>query len=207
MKKLLIIGASGHGRVVADCAEAIGTYQEIAFVDAVYPSQTKNLHWPVIGNDSFWRENIHEFEFIVAIGNNDIRLTITKDIQARGGQLACLIHPSAVISKHTKIGEGSVVFANAVINVGTTLGIANIVNTGATVDHDCEIADGCHIAPGVNISGGVKIGKQTWIGVGSCIIELTQIGEHTYIGAGSTVISDLSGNATYVGSPAKQLIK
>ncbi|NMP30454.1 acetyltransferase [Thalassotalea sp. M1531] len=207
MKKLLIIGASGHGRVIADCAEKMACYEQIAFVDAIYPEKTSNLHWPVIGDDTFWQKHIKDFEIVVGIGNNDIRLRITRDIIARGGKLATIIHPSAVVSEHTDIGAGSVFFASSVVNIGCKLGIATIVNTGASVDHDCEIADGCHIAPGANISGGAIIGEKSWLGIGSQVIELIKIGDSSYIGAGATVVSDLAGHATYVGTPATQLRK
>lgn len=207
MEKLLIIGASGHGRVVADCAEAMNCFSEISFADAIFPEQQQNMHWPIIGNDDFWREHISDYQFVVAIGNNEIRAKISNEVIRLGGSLATLVHPTASISTHAEVGQGSVLFANAVVNVGCKLGIGTIINTGATVDHDCIINDYCHIAPGVNISGAVIVGEKSWIGVGSTIIQLINIGNNVTVGAGSTVISDLAPNATYIGSPAKKLIK
>jgi sugar O-acyltransferase (sialic acid O-acetyltransferase NeuD family) len=207
MTKLLIIGASGHGRVAADCAEAMNCYSEICFADAIYPEQQQNLHWPVVGDDDFWRKHINDYHFIVAIGNNEIRAKFINEVIRLGGKLATLVHPSASISQYAEVGIGSVVFANAVVNVGCKLGIGSIINTGATVDHDCIINDFCHIAPGVHISGAVIIGERCWIGVGSTIIQLLNIGNNVTVGAGSTVIKDLAPNATYVGSPARKLIK
>lgn len=207
MTKLLIIGASGHGRVAADCAEAMNCFDEICFADAIFPEQRANLHWPVVGNDDYWRNNINDYQFVVAIGNNDIRAKISNEVVRLGGKLATLIHPTASVSQYASIGQGSVIFANAVVNVGCKLGTGAIINTGATVDHDCIVNDYCHIAPGVNISGAVIIGEKSWIGVGSTVIQLINIGNNVTVGAGSTVIKDLAPNATYVGSPTKKLIK
>ncbi|MFD2165471.1 acetyltransferase [Thalassotalea euphylliae] len=205
MRKLLLIGAGGHGRVAADCAEAMGCFSEISFADASYPNNTHNSHWRIIGDDSYWSHYIEHYEFIVSIGNNQARLALSEKIEQLGGKLATLIHPQATISKYANIGAGSVVFANAAINVNCQLGVATIVNTGATIDHDCTIGNGCHIAPGVNISGTTTLGNRVWVGVGSTIIQNLSLTDDVYIGAGAVIVNDLKQSGTYVGVPAKRI--
>ena len=205
MTKLMIIGAGGHGRVVADCAQAMGRFEEIVFADASYPNREFNSHWPIAAQDIAWQKYLNQYEFIVAIGDNHARLTMSEEIRAAGGQLASLIHPAAVVSPYANIGDGSVIFANAVVSVNCHLGLATIVNHNATIDHDCKLDDACHIAPGTNISGGVTLGHKVWAGVGSTIIQNRQLADNVYLGAGTVVIKDIEQAGTYVGNPARKL--
>ena len=207
MRKLAIIGAGGHGKVVADCAEQQGNYDEIFFLDAVFPGTEEVLHWPIKGTDKDWEQFIEEAEFIVAIGNNKVRLDFAQRIQEANGNLATIKHPSAQISQYATINAGTVVFANAVINCSANIGIAAIINTSATIDHDCEIGDACHISPGANIAGGVVIGDCSWVGIASNIIQCLTVSQNVMIGAGSTVTENITIPGTYVGSPAKIIYK
>lgn len=203
--KLMIVGAGGHGKVAADCAQAMACFDEIVFADAVYPSRKQHLNWPIVGDDSFWLKHINDYLFVVAIGPSDIRARVQQKIQQAGGKLTSLIHPSAQISQYATVGKGSVVFANSVINADSHIGEACIINTAATIDHDCQVGAYCHIAPGANISGGVTIGQHSWLGVGSCVIELINIGKNIKVGAGAAVCHDLIDAGTYVGIPAKSI--
>ncbi|REL31560.1 acetyltransferase [Thalassotalea euphylliae] len=205
MTKLMIIGAGGHGKVVADCAEAMNQYDEIVFADAIYPSETINSHWPTVTSDKDWSKYLEHYEFIVAIGNSDTRLAITQNITNTGGRLATLIHPRAVVSPYSTIGKGSVVFANAVIGIDSLIGAACIINHNATVDHDCQLGDACHIAPGANISGEATLGNKVWAGVGCSVIQCCQLVDNVYLGAGTVVIKDIEQAGTYVGNPARKL--
>lgn len=202
MKKLIIIGAGGHGKVIADIASGTD-YDEIFFLD-----DTKKFidEYKVLGciND-FIKFKAEEYEFIVAIGNNDVREKIQRDLKLRDYKLAVLIHPSAVVSPSADIKEGSVVMANCVINAGSVIGNGCIINTASTIDHDCVIQDYVHISPGVHIAGTVKIEKKTWIGVGSSVMNNIAICKDCIIGAGSVVIKDICNSGTYVGIPAKQI--
>ncbi len=207
MKKLAIIGAGGHGKVVADCAEQQGCYDEIFFLDAVFPGTDKVLHWPLQGTDKDWRKFIGEADFAVAIGNNKVRLDFAHRILDAGGNLATIKHPSAQVSQYASIGVGTVVFANAVINCSANIGTAAIINTSATIDHDCEIGQACHISPGANIAGGVVIGDCSWVGIASNIIQCLTVAQNVMIGAGSTVTENITIPGTYVGSPAKIIYK
>ncbi|UDQ97657.1 acetyltransferase [Lentisphaerota bacterium WC36G] len=200
---LAIIGASGHGKVVADVAEATTKYDEVVFFD-IKADDKKFFPYEVFNDEEFQKipKYKEDYEFIVAIGNNEIRQRITEQLTMDGFQIATLIHPTATIGSRVKIGAGSVVVANAAINCDTIIGKGAIINTGATVDHDCKIGDYVHISPGVNLAGTVRIGNLSWCGIGATIINNIEICELCLIGAGSTVIRDIIEAGTYFGTPA-----
>ncbi|WP_448567843.1 acetyltransferase [Thalassotalea ganghwensis] len=203
MTKLFIIGAGGHGRVVADCAESMACFSEIVFLDDSYPERTNNLHWPIVGQTKQWQSFQGDGVFVIAIGDNHARLALFEKMNEQGCQFTNIIHPSAVISAHVNLGQANVIFANAAINAGSHLGNANIINTGATVDHDCQLAHGIHISPGVNIAGTVTIEKLCWLGIGASVIQGLHLKENTQLGAGAVLISNSSANTLSVGVPAK----
>ncbi|MCI8853011.1 MAG: acetyltransferase [Lachnospiraceae bacterium] len=201
-KRLMIIGASGHGKVVADIARKTENYCEIAFLDDDLSRSVPGYELlGRVGDYEKWRE---DWEFIIAIGNCGIRAKIQEKIDTMTS-IATLIHPHAVIGEQVTLGKGTVVMANAVINSGAILGKGVIVNTGSTIDHDCRIGDYVHVAPGSHISGTVFVGGGAWIGVGSSIINNVKICENCIIGAGTTVIQDINESGTYVGVPAKRV--
>ena len=208
--KLVIIGAGGHGRVVGDCAEVIGNYQEIVFLDDCLTDterpRAENAHWPIVGEVAQWPEYLACADFIVAFGNNQLRLDIINQLLAAGANVVSLIHPTAVLSKHIEIGQGSVVFAGAVINIGTRIGKGCIINTLASIDHDCDIAEGVHISPNASLAGGVKVGRLSWLGIGATVIQYLTISDNCQLGASTVVIKNITSSGTYVGSPAR-LIK
>lgn len=199
MKKLVIIGASGHGKVVADIASNNG-YDNIIFLD-------DNIHinecagYPVVGK-STEIDNI-EADVIVAIGNTLIRKQIQESIDE--SRLVTLIHPKAVISQAVVIGKGSVVMAGAVINTSAKIGKGCIVNTCASVDHDCIVNDYSHISVGSHLCGTVSIGNQTWIGAGAVISNNVSICGKCIIGAGAVVVRDIENPGTYIGVPARKI--
>lgn len=197
--KISIIGASGHGKVVADIAEKNG-YDEIEFFD-----DDEGLDycgkWPVVGPVNKALEN--ENDIFIAIGKAEIRQELMECF--RGRSFPTLIHPSAVVAEDVVIDEGSVVMAGAVINPGARLGRGVIINTCSSVDHDCDIGDFVHISVGAHLSGTVRIGKGSWIAVGASIANNVNICPWCIIGAGAVVIRSIEEAGTYVGVPAKQL--
>jgi len=203
--KLLIIGAGGHGKVVADIALYMNKWKHIAFLD------DKNIKFQmgieVIGKTTEAFKYIGDWDIFVAIGDNGIRENIQNELKAEGASFPMLIHPTAVIGRNVEIGEGSVVMANAVINCCTKIGSGCIINTGATIDHDNYIEDYVHISPGVNLAGSVRIGKGAWIGIGSVVINNLSIVSNCIIGAGSVVVRNIEAEGTYVGVPARRLMK
>lgn len=196
-KKLIIIGASGHGKVVADIAKKNG-YEEIKFLDDDR-SKKQNGIYEVIGTSEDIDKYLNEYDFFVGIGNNKVRKRISKLLTANNIMQPILIHPSAVIDKTVVIEEGTVVMANVVINADAKIGKQCIINTASTVDHDCVIGNFSHISPGVNIAGTVCIGNTCWIGIGSSIINNISICDECIIGAGSVVINSIRKKGTYVG--------
>lgn len=205
MKQLIIIGAGGHGRVLADCAEILGEYSSIVFLDDCYNKSKSSGHWQIIGPIKSFSEYIENSDFIVAIGNNHFRGKIIEQLKANNAKLISLIHPSAVVSSNASIGNGVILCANATVNVGTRIDDGCIINTGATVDHDCRIFSNVHISPGVNIAGGVTINAFSWLGISSTVIECIIIAENTQVGAGAVVTSETESNSLYLGVPAKQV--
>jgi sugar O-acyltransferase (sialic acid O-acetyltransferase NeuD family) len=199
---LLLLGAGGHGRVVADIADANG-WVGIAFLDDRWPALSQNLAWPVLGAfGNLAARAIERRAILVTIGGNRSRLQTHRDLRERAYFVPTLIHPSAVVSPHATIGAGCVVMANAVINAGARIGDAVIVNTSATIDHDCRLADGVHVSPGAHLAGGVDIGEASWVGIGSAIREGIVIGSDVIIGAGAAVIADIEDGLMAAGVPA-----
>ena len=196
---LIIIGASGHGKVVADIAEKSG-YQNIVFLDA---DENKKIcgSYPVVGKDDM----IDKLggDVIVAIGNASIRRRIQESID--NSRIATLIHPDAVIAKDVKIGIGTVVMAGAVINSGASIGKGCIINTCASIDHDCVISDYVHVSVGAHIAGTVNVKDNTWIGAGAIVSNNLAINGDCMIGAGAVVVRDIESSGTYVGVPAARI--
>lgn len=210
MKGLLIAGASGHGKVIADIATKSKQYETILFLD-----DDKNIHevmsFPVIGTiipdmelfvQWFGHSNI---EIIIAIGNSQIRMKKQQMFEKIGMRIATLIHPSAVIGQNVVIGAGTTVMANTVINSGTKIGKGCIINTMSSVDHDNLIEDYVHISVGSHLAGTVSVGSHTWIGIGAIVSNNIKICEHCMIGAGAVVVKNILQKGVYIGIPARQI--
>ena len=203
MKQLVIIGASGHGKVVADIARKIG-YDEICFLDD-NETLMECGGYAVVGRSSQYVD--FDCDVIVAIGNPIVRERIQKDVELAGKNVPALVHPSASIAEGVEIGKGTVVVAGAVINPGARIGRGCIINTGASVDHDCEVADFVHVSVGAHVAGTVEIGERTWIGAGSTVSNNIRICADCMIGAGTVVVKDIEESGTYVGVPAKRMVR
>ncbi|VAW76708.1 4-amino-6-deoxy-N-Acetyl-D-hexosaminyl-(Lipid carrier) acetyltrasferase [hydrothermal vent metagenome] len=205
MKCLAILGASGHGKVVADCAESAG-WDKVFFFDDAWPKCNVNGAWVVVGNTETLLNNLSNYDgVVVAIGDNAIRCKKQNDLFSQNAPLVSIVHPSAVISHYAKLGVGSVIMAGAVINVDSKLGSSCIVNTAATIDHDCVLGDGVHISPGAQLAGGVIVGDGSWIGIGANVCQLITIGNNSIVGAGAVVINNVKNMSTVVGVPANYL--
>ncbi len=199
-KKVVIIGAGGHGRVVADIAKACGD-TVIGFLD---DSNTANNKVNIIGTSADAVNYCDgETELFVAIGNCKVREKIMNSLL--GAKWYTAIHPSAVISPSAVIGEGTCVMPNAVVNNSAVVGKGVIVNTCASVDHDDVIGDFVHIACGARLAGTVTVGNCTWIGIGSTISNNVSVCSNLMIGAGTVVVKDITEEGTYVGVPARKI--
>lgn len=202
MNQLIIIGASGHGKVIADIAR-LNSYTDIAFLDDDRSKSDCN-GYPVIGSVAD-AQMFSDSSFIVAIGNAKVREQIQKSLINKGLSVVTLVHPKAVIGEKVNIGIGSVIMAGAVINSATNIGEGCIINTCASVDHDCNIADYVHVSVGSHIAGTVSIGERTWIGIGATISNNISITSDCMIGAGAVVIKSICTQGTYIGIPAENI--
>ncbi len=201
---LLIVGAGGHGRVVADAAEASRRWSRIAFLDARYPDLVESGIWPVVASDRELETLVKDgWSCIVGLGQSPLRLEVLDRVESAGLTLATVVHPAAAVSRHAFIGSGTVVCAQAAVNIGARTGRGCIVNTGATVDHDCELSDGVHVAPGAHLAGGVRIGRCSFIGMSAAVKELVVIGNDATVGSGAAVVQDVPDGAMALGVPAQ----
>lgn len=208
MKKIIIIGAGGHAKVIADII--IKRKKKLkenimieAFLDDKYKRKGSFYQGiPLIGKlDKINHLNKDDYYFIIAIGNNSIREKIANKYDLK---YYTAVHPDAVLAKDVEIGEGSVIMANAVVNSSANISSHCIINTSSVIEHDNKIGDFVHISPNAALAGNVKIGKRSWIGMGSSVIQGITIGENVKIGAGSVVLNDIENNVTAYGVPCRE---
>lgn len=206
MKTLAVLGASGHGKVVADTALACG-WQRVVFYDDAWPQRIDNGRWKVDGDSRVLLAGAVDFDgVLVAIGNCAVRLARQRELEAAGAAIATLIHPRAWVSPGARIGVGTVVMAGSVVNVDAVLGDACIVNTGATVDHDCVLGDGVHVSPGAHLAGNITVGTCSWLGIGCAVREGIRVGTHVIAGAGAVLVADIADGLIVAGNPARPLL-
>ena len=203
-KPLVIVGAGGHGRVVADAAYC----QDLTiagFIDDSLDVGTAVVAGTVLGGTDLMDDPafISDHDFVVALGDQQGRMEWVSRLDGAGASLAIVRHPATTVSPWAEIGAGSMLIAGSVINVGARIGRACIINTGATVDHDCLLGDGVQLCPGVHLAGTVTCGAGVFIGTGASVIPNIRIGEGATVGAGSVVIEDVAAGTTVVGCPAQ----
>jgi sugar O-acyltransferase (sialic acid O-acetyltransferase NeuD family) len=211
---ILIWGAGGHGKVVADLIRACG-HRVAGFIDAderklgtvaepggacVTLSEADLVpHLEAAGLPA------GASSVVCAIADNSVRSRICLLL---GRHLPpALVHPTAVVSPSARIGVGTVVFPGAVINANASVGDGVIINSAAVVEHDCVIGAGTHVSPGVVLAGGVILGAATWIGAGATIIPLVHVGAAAVVGAGAVVLADVPPGTTVVGVPARAIVR
>lgn len=168
-KTLLILGAGGHGKAVAEAALLSGHWQRIAFVDDRWPQLQTTFGWPVVADVAGLSAVATVANAaIAAVGNNATRESWLKAISAVGLPLATVIHPRACVSASAQVGVGTAIMALAMVGVEVRIGEGAILNAGSTVDHDATLGDFAHLGVGVQIAGGVQIGARTWLQAGCC---------------------------------------
>ncbi len=201
---VIIIGAGGHGKVVADIV-CRSRDRVVGFLDDNPNCGSSFSGFPVLGTTAEFTR-VPEASYIIAIGNARVRERLAAKIQ--GIKWYTAVHPSAVISETgTTVGEGTVIMANVVINPGTTIGRHCIINSGAVVEHDNVIEDFVHVSVGAKLAGSVHIGRRSWIGIGASVSNNVVICEDCMIGAGGVVVRDIEKPGTYAGVPVKRLEK
>lgn len=199
-ESIVLIGGSGHAKVVIDCIRASGG-QVFGILDDGIPAGTQILGVPVLGSSAAWPE-YQDHPFLIAIGSNSVRRRIAEKMTVRW---ATVIHPRATVSPYAQLGEGTVVMPHAVINACATVGKHCIINTGAVAEHDNLLGDYVHLSPNTALGGTVTVGAGTHIGIGACVRNNIRICEGCTIGAGAAVVRDITIPGTYVGIPAGRI--
>ncbi|MDA8226634.1 MAG: acetyltransferase [Desulfitobacterium hafniense] len=210
MKDIVIIGAGGFAREVAWLIEGINRKESqwklLGFIDENKENRGKVLNGAKVLGDFSWFTTINkEIYAVCAVGNPKIKEQLVNKTNEAGVKFATLIHPDAVISNYSEIGEGTIICVGNIVTTNIIIGNHVILNLDCTVGHDAVIDDYCTIAPSVNISGNVKLNKGVDVGTGSAIIQGIEIGEYSIIGAGSVVVRSIPARCTVVGSPAKPI--
>lgn len=210
-RPILIIGAGGHGKVVAE-ALLQGGCAVLGFTDPSVPKGTAvHAGLKVLGDDAIVK-NYATDDVLLANGvgslpGGALRADIYSSFKNKKYSFATVLHPSAVVSSDAQLGEGAQVMASVVLQPGVQIGANSIINTSASIDHDCLIGDNCHIAPGSVLSGGVHVGKNVHIGTGAKVIQSIHIKDNAVVGAGAVVLSDVDEGKTVVGCPARAIVK
>ena len=201
---VVIYGASGHGKVIADLLATSGV--EVAgFVDDGESMQGQNLlGLPVLGNGE-WLISQDDFSVALGIGDNLIRRVIAKRCVDGGLKLISAIHPRAIVAPSAKIEAGVVIMASAVVNPEACIGQGAVINSSAVVEHDCQVGAFAHLSPNAAMAGGAKVGELAHMGIGASVLPLVNIGANTSVGGGACVINDLPDNVVAVGVPARIL--
>lgn len=211
MTRLLILGASGHSKVVAELALETGQYSELAFLDDSCmggPVSSHFLGYPLLGPlsliyDPSIRSSFHHA--IVAIGENSLRLKYFKELVFGGYETPSLIHPTAFVSRTSTIGLSVVVCAQACVQSEVMVGSCSILNTASSIDHNSYLNEAVHISPGARLAGDVTVGSCSWVGIGASVIQGVRIGSNVIVGAGSTVLRDVQDCLTVCGVPARTI--
>jgi sugar O-acyltransferase (sialic acid O-acetyltransferase NeuD family) len=205
---VVIVGGSGHGKVVIDIVERTGQFNVLGILDAQLPFGQQVLGHPVIGYESELVTMIQKQQvegLLVAVGDNWLRSRILSSIRALSSTIKfpSAVHPSAQLAKNVQLGSGTVVMAGCVINSDTTIGDFCILNTHCSVDHGCKLGDYVSFAPHACAGGNVEVDDYTAVCLGVNIIHGVKIGAHTVVGAGATVLNDIPPQVVAYGTPAR----
>jgi sugar O-acyltransferase (sialic acid O-acetyltransferase NeuD family) len=205
--KVALWGAGGHAGVVLDTVRQQGTYEPVAFLeDGSGPREQRSRSGlPILcGREHLARLRSDGVEgMVIAIGGEATRVGLATIALDAGFQLCTIVHPSAIISADVRIGAGTVVFAGAVVQTGSEIGNNVVINTCASVDHDCRIGDGGQLAPRVALGGQANVGGLSFVGIGATVINRIVIGRNCVIGAGAVVVRDIPDHSLAYGVPAR----
>lgn len=195
MKNIIIIGAGGHGKVVAELA-LLNKYNYSFWDDS-----TQNIFQSSIPISKRSLILPPDTNIVIGIGDNISRKRISFDYS--NDYFINLVHPRSILSDDFKLGVGNVIMAAVSINPGVCIGNHNILNTGSVIEHDCKLGNYIHISPNATLCGNVIVNDGAWIGAGSTIIPGVKVGEGAIIGAGAVVLKDVLPYVTVVGNPAR----
>jgi sugar O-acyltransferase (sialic acid O-acetyltransferase NeuD family) len=201
---LIILGAGGHGRVVADIAVQAG-WTVVGFVDDnIAPGTPDTLSLPVLGDrDWFYASPQNSCRVALGIGDNYTRMVLVKFLKMANIRLATVMSPFAVVSPFAQIGPGTVIMPGAVVNAGAIIGEGVIINTGAVVEHDTRVGNYAHLSSNSTLGGGADVGEFTHIALGATVLPLIHIGNRTILGAGSVATRSIPDDVIAFGIPAR----
>jgi len=200
---LVVYGAGGHGRVVADAARA-AELEVMGFLDDAVPTGQQVLGWRILGNAD-WLHGRHGVSVALGIGANDVRRQVAERLLRQGAALATVVHPTAVVSPYAELAPGVVVFALAVVNVGGRVGRGAIVNTGSILEHDVQIGDFAHVASNAALGGAARVGDGAFLGTGAVVLPGRAVGAGSIVGAGAVVSRDVAPDIVVAGVPARRM--
>jgi len=193
---MLLYGNGGHAKVLMDCLKDLNIPLNGIFDDNAISDNLNSNYFTSIYNQNIFIDD----EVVISIGNNLLRKEISERIYHSFG---IIIHPSAVVSSSVQIKSGTVVIHQSLIQRSTIIGHHVVLNSGCSVDHDCEISDYVHIGPHATVCGGIKIGEGTLVGAGAVIISNKTIGKWVTIGAGAVITENIPDYAVVVGNPSE----
>jgi sugar O-acyltransferase (sialic acid O-acetyltransferase NeuD family) len=207
---VLLLGAGGHGQVVADVIRAQETAGEdirfLGYCDDRAAVLRASLGGTMLGTVAESGAIQHD-ALIVTVGDNSARRRIFEQATQRGARMTTAKHPSAIVAPDAHVHEGSMICAGVIINTQAVIGANSIINTAASVDHHCRVGDHVHVAPGVRLGGYVEIGEGALIGIGAVVLPGKKVGAWAIVGAGAVVIDDVAPKATVVGVPARPITR
>ena len=203
MNRLLVVGAGGHGCVVAETALRTESWSDVAHLDDLLERPQHQTGVEILGSiNDLERLTRSSDQFVIAVGDNSARLRLFEDLR-RGLVPASVVAPEALVSKTVAIGNGTVIMAGAIVNVGVVVGEACILNTASTIEHGVTLGPGVHVGPGAILGGDVDVGARTFIGMGARVLPGVSLGDDVVVGAGAVVVHDLPEAGVYLGVPAR----
>ena len=207
--RVLVIGAGGHGQVVADILMTASRHGRDEYPcgyldddESLWGNVLLNV--PVLGSIN-QRDQFDHGSVVIGIEDNLIRRRLFALLARASERFATVQHPSAIVSSNCVIRHGTVVSAGVIVGVGVCVGSDVILNTGCSVDHHAVIGEHAHIAPGARVGGGVTIGQGTLVGLGAIVLPGRRVGAWSVVGAGAVVTRDVPDGVMAVGSPARVL--
>ncbi len=208
-KNLILIGGGGHCKSVIEVAESAG-FSILGILDTAENVGHKVLHHTIIGTDDEMINYVDKALFVITVGqikDPALRIKLQQKVINCGGQFATIIASTAYVSKHSILGEGTVIMHQAVVNADAKIGVGCIINTFANIEHDAVVGDFCHISTGAMVNGNCTIGKGTFLGSQSVMVNGVNITEGCVIAAGAVVRKDIVIKGVYSGNPATLKIK